>query len=277
MDLRLSNTVAERLPAPACFAVPVLHDNYAWVVVGADDQAVVIDPGEATPVVAALARHNLRLAGVLATHHHHDHVGGIAALVDAAPTPVAVWASAYDVQRCRVPRATHAAHDGQAFVVGGIAFVPLAVPGHTLGAVAFYAEAHQVVFTGDTLFLAGCGRLFEGDAATMWHSLQRLRALPEATRVCCGHDYVDKNLRFAGTVLPPEAVAATDDPAAERARRATGGGEASGPLPAPWATLATEKRRNPFLQADAPALQARLGTAAAPDAFAELRRRRDGF
>lgn len=238
------------------FAVPTLQDNYTWIVPTQDGAALVVDPGEAAPVQAALARRGLRLGAILATHHHHDHVGGVAQLLAQAPD-VPVLAGQHDAERCRVPRLTRAVADGETLTLLGQKAHVLAVPGHTLGAVAYHMPDLAAVFTGDTLFLAGCGRLFEGDAATMWRSLAQLRALPEQTKVCCGHNYLAKNLRFAGTVLS----------AADLADAAAG----------PWATLAHERRRNPFLRADDALVQRRLATRGAEATFAELRRRRDAF
>lgn len=252
-------------------AVPVLKDNYAWIVAGPTGGALVVDPGEAEPVRAALARRGLRLGAILVTHHHADHVGGVAQLAATSPG-VAVVASAYDAERCRTPSVTQAVADHDAWRAAGLDVEVHAVPGHTLGAVAYHLPAIDAVFTGDTLFLAGCGRLFEGEPATMWQSLRRLRALPDATRVCCGHDYLGKNLRFVQSLGGHQ-----HDTSANEVPRGGGDVEATADARDPWATLALERRRNPFLRADDPALQRTLGAIDAVETFAELRRRRDAF
>lgn len=246
-------------------AVPVLQDNYAWIVSTPTGEALVVDPGEAAPVRAALAQRGLRLGAILLTHHHADHVGGVAELAAATPG-VAVVASGYDAERCRVPAVTRAVADHDAWSFAGLNIEVHAVPGHTLGAVAYHLPATDAVFTGDTLFLAGCGRLFEGEPSTMWRSLRRLRALPDATRVCCGHDYLEKNLCFAASLVGDHGGTFAED-AADREVDA----------PRPWETLARERQRNLFLRADDPMLQRALDTGDAEQTFAELRRRRDAF
>jgi hydroxyacylglutathione hydrolase len=239
-------------------AISLLADNYAWLLQFRDGTAAVIDPSEASPVQQAIAACGVTLSHILATHHHWDHVGGIDAL---AGTDVPVLGSAHDLAAGRIPKQTRGLSDGDTVVIGDLPFAVLAVPGHTLGAVAYHADG--ALFTGDTLFLAGCGRLFEGTAAQMWHSLQRLRALPDDTLVYCGHEYTRKNLGFAAEHAQSDAV---------RTRIA---GLASGPtVPA---TLAVERATNPFLRADDPALAHALGTAPGLETFTELRRRRDAF
>lgn len=164
--------------------VPCLEDNYAYVLHEAGE-AIVIDPSEAEPVARAL--HGLTLKEIWCTHHHGDHVGG----VEDLKAPVVIG-SAYDLEHGRIAGQTRGVKDGEAISRG---FRVLEVPGHTLGAIAFVGAA--MVFTGDTLFQAGCGRLFEGTAPMLHASLARLAALDPQTRVYCGHDYGAKNLRFA--------------------------------------------------------------------------------
>ena len=171
-----------------CRVVPVacLQDNYAYLVVcEATGEAAVVDPSEAAPVEAALLREGVTLRAIWNTHHHLDHVGGNEALVRAHPG-IAVVASAFDHQHHRVPAQTAALADGAATRLGPLQFSGIVVPGHTLGALALCG--HGVAFTGDTLFLAGCGRLFEGTAAQMFGSLGRLGALAGETRVYPGHE-----------------------------------------------------------------------------------------
>ena len=198
--------------------VPCLADNYAYLVhaEGRRD-AVVVDPSEAEPVALALSREGLTLAAVLDTHHHHDHVGGNEGLALRVPG-VPVIAGATD--QGRVPGQTRGVVDGERFEVAGLGVRALHVPGHTSGAIAYVVEETDV-FTGDTMFVAGCGRLFEGTPAEMHRSLTgALGALPDAVRVWCGHEYTQSNLRFARSVDPDNpAVEASIAWAAERRAR----------------------------------------------------------
>lgn len=245
--------------------LPLLSDNYAWLLVDAQQrECAVVDPSEAAPVAAAIQGRGLRLRCILATHHHPDHTGGIAALAD---DDVQVIASDYDRQR--VPRVTHAVGDNTELSIIGQTMRCMMVPGHTLGAVAFYFPALGALFTGDTLFTAGCGRLFEGDAVQMHTSLCRLAALPPETAVYCGHEYTEKNLQFAASLEPNnEAVAR---------RRAAVAAQRQAGMPTVPATLAEERQTNPFLRCEAPALREITGEKLAVDVFAALRRRRDAF
>lgn len=213
-------------------AVPCLKDNFAYLVIeGA--AAAVVDPGEAAPVEAALAHEGVQLAAVWATHHHPDHVGGVPALC-AKYFDIAVIAGERDAEK--IPHVTHRLNDGEVFAFGALQVRAIHNPGHTLGAISFHVE--DAVFTGDTLFGGGCGRLFEGDAAMMHASLTKLAALPPETRVYFGHEYTAANLRFAAAVEP-------DNP--EVAKRA-----ASIPTPSTPSTIALERATNPFLRSAAP-------------------------
>ncbi len=240
--------------------IPCLGDNYAWLLSGDDGTAAVVDPGEAAPVLARLHERGLTLRQILATHHHHDHVGGIAELCAAVPG-VEVLCSTLD--RERVPGATRGLADNEALRVAGEPFLAMHVPGHTRGAIAYFGAG--AVFTGDTLFLAGCGRLFEGTAEELFASLARLAGLPRNTLVYCGHEYTEKNLRFAESVDKGNAAVMARRLAVEELRR---GGAPSVP-----ASLREELATNPFLRAKE--LAGRLGAADALAAFKELRRRRD--
>jgi hydroxyacylglutathione hydrolase len=196
-------------------AIPCLSDNYAYLIYddGAED-AYVVDPSEAGPVSAALSERKLRLRGILATHHHQDHVGGIAALADGG-----AWVAGHADDRGRIPRQTIFLDAPRgSFVPAGVSLAgrPLMgmhIPGHTRSAVAWGvpAESGDVpadVFTGDTLFAAGCGRLFEGTPEQMWSSLRSITALPPATRLWFGHEYTASNLRFAAAVEPDNRAVA---------------------------------------------------------------------
>jgi hydroxyacylglutathione hydrolase len=188
--------------------VPCLSDNYAYLVIEGE-RAAVVDPGEAAPMEAALAREHVALVAIWLTHHHHDHVGGVSELVASHPG-IEVVAHRHD--RERAPGVTRLVDDGDRVALPGTSLTARIIhnPGHTLGAISYvveHADAHAV-FTGDTLFAAGCGRLFEGDPAMMFSSLAKLAALPPATRVYFGHEYTRKNLDFAATVEPDNAAIA---------------------------------------------------------------------
>lgn len=247
--------------------LPVLRDNYAYLIVDrASGSAVVIDPSEAAPVRDALAREGLALAAIWCTHHHWDHVGGVKEL--GAPE---VIGSAYDAEHGRIEGQSRGVREGEVLEHGGARFRVMEIPGHTLGAIAFVGEGHA--FTGDTLFLGGCGRVFEGTMPMMRTSLAKLRALPDETRVWCGHEYTQKNLEFAHAVEPSEpAIGArlTAVAAMRHENRATVPG-----------TIAEERRINPFLRWEVPAVRAfaaARGPAADDDqVFARIREAKDGF
>ncbi|MET1116981.1 MAG: hydroxyacylglutathione hydrolase [Comamonas sp.] len=177
--------------------LPAFSDNYIWMLHDGR-QALVIDPGEAGPVLAALERHALQLQAILITHHHADHVGGVAALRAATGAPV--WGPARET----LPEPVTRVQGGDQVDVLGGPWQVIDVPGHTAGHIAFFSAAgsEPLLFCGDTLFSGGCGRLFEGTPAQMQQSLDALAALPDATRVCCGHEYTISNLRFALAVEP---------------------------------------------------------------------------
>jgi hydroxyacylglutathione hydrolase len=182
-------------------ALPAFSDNYLWLW-QQDHQAVVIDPGEAAPVLQALADQGLTLAAILVTHHHADHVGGIHALQQATGAPV--WGPA----REEIPSPFTPVMDGDRLSLLGQQVAVLDVPGHTAGHVAYFlpdAPEGPVLFCGDTLFSGGCGRIFEGTPAQMLASLDSMARLPHTTRVCCAHEYTLSNLRFALAVEPRNA------------------------------------------------------------------------
>lgn len=253
------------MPVVRVVPVPCLQDNYAYLVhaEGSRD-AVVVDPSEEAPVLEALTREGLTLAAVLDTHHHFDHVGGNEALARHAPG-VPVIAGATD--RGRVPGQTRGVADGERFEVAGLAVQALHVPGHTSGAIAYVVEGTDV-FTGDTLFVAGCGRLFEGTPAEMHRSLSgALGALPDEVRVWCGHEYTQSNLRFAKVADPDNpAVDASIAWAAElRARGA----------PTVPSTIGREKAHNPFLRVVDPVFAARFGGGDPAEVLGQVRKAKD--
>lgn len=248
--------------------VPCLSDNYAYLAHEPSSGATaVVDVPDVAPIQSALAAKGWTLTDILITHHHNDHIGGVAAL--QAATGAKVRGAAADAHR--LPPLDQAFAPGDAVEVGAETGTVLDVSGHTLGHIAFHFPGSAAVFTADSLMALGCGRLFEGDAATMWSSLSRLAALPPETAVYSGHEYTAANARFALSVDPDNAALV------ERAQLVTKLRDAGAPtVPA---TLAEELATNPFLRAQAPEMKAALDLADAADAtvFAELRRRKDAF
>lgn len=223
-------------------ALPALADNYIWLMHDDQGRAVVVDPGDADVVEKALAEHALSLRGILLTHHHHDHIGGVERLQEAHPVEI------YAPRDPRIDHANQRVGDGDVVEL----FAPdlrldvLEVPGHTLSHVAYVGAGF--LFCGDTLFSLGCGRLFEGSPEQMLASLDRLSSLPGDPLVCCAHEYTAANARFARSVDPDNANLASRIAEIARLR------ERSMPtLPVP---LSGELATNPFLRIDHPALVA---------------------
>jgi hydroxyacylglutathione hydrolase len=249
-------------------ALPALADNYIWTLADSDGRGLIVDPGEAAPVLAAMAE-GFRPLAVLLTHHHGDHIGGTGELLAACDMPV------FAPHDERIPWASHRVADGDRLTIPGLdwSFDVIAVPGHTRSHVAFCGQG--LLFCGDTLFSLGCGRLFEGTPAQMLASLDRLAALPDATLVCCGHEYTEANGRFARAVEPvnPTRDARLDEVASLRRQ-----GRPSLP-----STLGSERACNPFLRSDFPgirdslAAQRGLNASDRAQAFAALREWKNGF
>jgi hydroxyacylglutathione hydrolase len=247
---------------------PVLKDNYAYFLFDAATGAVgVVDPGEAAPIKAALAAAGRTVTHVLNTHHHGDHIDGDAALIEGTDALVA----GPEADRHRIPALGIGLKQGDSYSVGETEFTIIETPGHTLGQIAFYSPSAKAVFTGDTLFSLGCGRMFEGTAEQMWGSMLRLRALPDDTLIYCGHEYTQSNCRFALTIEP--------DNAALKARAAEIAELRAAGKPTIPTTMGQERATNPFLRADEPSVQASLGMEGADPVavFAEIRRRKDKF
>lgn len=180
---------------PIVLPIPAFDDNYIWLIIK-QQQAIIVDPGDAKPVIQALKQHQIKLSAILITHWHGDHTNGIKELLQTYPE-----AAVIGPQHAKIP-ATQIVQDNQSLTVAGINFNVLAVPGHTLEHVAYYQAEQEWLFSGDTLFAAGCGRVFEGSNEQMLTSLQRLAALPESTKIFCAHEYTLSNLAFALAVEP---------------------------------------------------------------------------
>ncbi len=257
-------------PAPAravrIDAIAALRDNYIWLL---DDgeRAAVVDPGDAAPVLRALDQRGRALDAILLTHHHADHVGGVAALVQAHGARV------YGPANTPFAPLDTPLRGGDAIRLLGQDFTVLDVPGHTLDHIAYWCAPLAALFCGDTLFSGGCGRIFEGTPPQMFESLQRIAALPEGTRIYCAHEYTLANLRFALGVEPDNAELQGRN---EKCRQLRARG-----VPTVPSTLAVERASNPFLRCGEPTVRAavqrrdpRTGSAPA-EVFAALRAWKD--
>jgi len=228
--------------------VPCLKDNYAYLVVcDQTGHAAVVDPSEGEPVLAAARRENITaLQAIWNTHHHHDHVGGNQEVSAAFP---GIEVVAHSSDRGRVPAQTRFVEEGDELVLGNLRATIVHNPGHTRGAISYRVLGDPgALFTGDTMFGAGCGRLFEGSPADMFTSLGKLTALPPETRVYCGHEYTASNLKFAAAAEP-------DNPAVAERRGLVEAARARGEPSVPF-TVADELATNPFVRAGS---VARLG------------------
>ncbi len=246
--------------------IPCLKDNYAYLLIDTGaGLCAVIDPPETAPVDAALAVHGVKLTHILNTHHHWDHTGGNLALKAKHGATVV----GPEKDRARIPGIAVGVTEADGWRFGDRTVGILEVPAHTSGAIAFLFD--DAVFTGDTLFAMGCGRLFEGTAQTMLGSLAKLTALPDNTAVYCGHEYTLNNGRFALTLEPRNVDLQLRMKEVEALRA-----KSVSTIPS---SIGLEKKTNPFLRTGSAEIRAtlRMETAAAADVFAEIRRRKDSF
>jgi hydroxyacylglutathione hydrolase len=254
--------------------IPLLSDNYGYLLIPpGGKRAAIVDCSEAEPVLREVARRGLTLEAILSTHWHFDHVGGNEAVAEAVPG-IRVLGSVGE--EGRVPALTEPLADGDEFEVAGMKGRAISIPSHTKGHVAyFFPDGTPSVFTGDTLFIAGCGRLFEGSAEQMVRSLAKLMALADATRVYCGHEYTANNLRFAHELEPGNADIHAK---IEKVRALRERGEPTVP-----STIGEEKRTNPFVRSASPELRASIQKRfpGIPDdpvsVFAKTRELKDNF
>jgi hydroxyacylglutathione hydrolase len=256
--------------------LPAFDDNYIWTLADADGRALVVDPGDAGPILAA-AEAGLKPEAVLITHHHADHIAGLPALLSRWPS-----LSIYAPNDARIPLATQRVGGERGERIDlptlGCQFEVMSVPGHTRSHIAYlggHIESPPLLFCGDTLFSLGCGRLFEGTPEQMLASLDRLAALPEDSLVCCTHEYTLSNAAFA-SVVDSDNLALRERIAKVRSQRTAG-------QPTLPTTIAMERATNPFLRCDSPSIQAsvahQLGRSVTDrtETFAALRRWKDGF
>lgn len=260
--------MATILPMLQIDAIPAFTDNYIWLM-RRGNRAVVVDPGDAVPVLRELSARNLDLEAILITHWHPDHIGGLKQLLAHKAVPV----YGPRAEAARIPQLTQQLDDGDRVRALDLDFDVLSLPGHTLGHIAFLSG--EILFCGDTLFSAGCGRLFEGTPQQMHASLQRLAALPDETRVYCTHEYTTANLAFALAVEPgnPAVQQRSEEVKSLRAQN----------LPSLPSSIAAECRFNPFLRCKVPAVveaaqyHSEKPLLEAVDVFATLRKWKDGF
>lgn len=250
--------------------IKAFSDNYIWLIKNtASGHCLLVDPGQPEPVLQYLSTHNLTLEAILITHKHADHVGGVKQILKAHPVPV------YGPHTEVKAWADHDVKQGQTlqFPLTDISFEVLSIPGHTLGHVAFYADKR--LFCGDTLFVAGCGRVFEGTMAQMYQSLQLLTTLPEETQIYCAHEYTLSNLAFANTVDSGNQALIDFTQKAQEMREQD--------IPTVPSSIGLEKRINPFLRCHEPkviqaARQRDMIIGSDPvDVFASIRRWKDEF
>lgn len=247
-------------------SIPALQDNYIWTLNDDTGQCLIVDPGDAAPVIRMIEQNQWQPVAILLTHHHHDHVGGVAELVSRYPDLVV-----YGPEETRVKGAKIIVSEGDIVSVLGRDFTIYATPGHTLGHISYFSFPY--LFCGDTLFSGGCGRLFEGTPEQMFHSFHKLNKLPGETLVCCAHEYTLSNLTFAHTLYPQEPEIARYYREIKELRAKNG-------ITLPT-KLALERKINVFLLTQDTELQKQIGIDTTPQhewqVFAALREKKDSF
>ncbi|MEN5016649.1 hydroxyacylglutathione hydrolase [Erwinia sp. Eh17-17] len=247
-------------------SIPALQDNYIWTLNDDEGRCLIVDPGEATPVLHTLEKNQWQPVAILLTHHHHDHVGGVAELLARYPA-----LEVYGPEETRSKGAKTIVSEGDTVSVLGCNFTIYATPGHTLGHISYFSFPY--LFCGDTLFSGGCGRLFEGTAKQMFDSFQKLNQLPEETLVCCAHEYTLSNLTFALAIYPQEVEIARYYREIKELRAKNG-------ISLPT-KLALERKINVFLRTQDIELQKQIGLETTPQhewqVFAALREKKDAF
>ncbi|MDF2786211.1 MAG: hydroxyacylglutathione hydrolase [Pantoea eucrina] len=247
-------------------SIPALTDNYIWTLTDDAGNCLIVDPGEARPLIEKIEANRWTPVAVLLTHHHQDHTGGVAELLQRYPQ-----LEVYGPQETAAKGAQHIVQEGESVTLLGMPFQVIATPGHTLGHISYYSEPY--LFCGDTMFSGGCGRLFEGTAEQMFDSFQKLNELPADTLICCAHEYTLSNMKFAAAILPhdPKILARYQEIKDLRAENRT-------TLPT---KLALEREINLFLRTQDADLQKALAinVESAPlwQTFAELRNKKDQF
>lgn len=247
-------------------SIPAFQDNYIWSLSNEEGQCLIVDPGEAAPVLAALEKNSWQPVAILLTHHHHDHVGGVKELLKTYPDlPV------YGPEETRDKGANVLVGEGDKVAILGCEFSVYHTPGHTLGHISYFS--HPYLFCGDTLFSGGCGRLFEGTPRQMYESFQKLNKLPKNTLVCCAHEYTLSNMKFAHAVLPQDVEI---DRYYQQIKELRAKNRVTLPV-----TLANERKINIFLRTQDTDLQRTLGYETSPQhewqVFATLREKKDNF
>ena len=255
-------------------AINAFSDNFIWCIINNNSQCVLVDPGDANVCIEFIEKNQLHLTDILITHHHSDHVGGLAQLIDFAKTQdsaITVYGPASE----NISLLDHKLVEGNRITLfdDQLEFAVIDLPGHTSGHIAFYNESENALFCGDTLFSGGCGRLFEGTPAQMFQSLKKLAALPDETEIYCAHEYTSSNLAFA-------LVAEQDNPHLQRYREDVSRMRAQGISTIP-STLRQEKLVNPFLRCEQLSIKKSVADKAFDDSdletFAALRRWKDNF